>query len=330
MAGIGASQMGSAIGGFFGDDKLKQKYYNPELGALFNTEYIDALKKLRTSGEDATAQYSQALKAATPQAQEISNMDVADLGSLIRGSLNYDPVASYERIREGNLGALNAQAANLADYGSRGDKLALAARGYGGRGDGAYERILRQDRISRNIAPVIGGIFNNLGQDSSIAENNRFRNLLSYLQLMRERSGVPDRLAERALYPAEAQASLLGREIAIAGGLGQASRNNSAGFQLKKNKWKNFFEQTGSGIDEAADTAIQAAMTYYGGGMAGGMMGGGGGGGMSTGGIARGAAMSGAMGQSSPSNYWTLSPNQQNQYFNQWRWAQGIDPSLYE
>lgn len=269
---IGGEAMGSAIGGFFGGPKLKKITYDPELAAT-QTGQAAALGKLRETAGRVGQTYEDRITAAMPQALAIANQNIGTLGQLGEQYAGFDPTSTYERIRGGNIASLADQFVNLATQGERGDKLAMASLGYGGRGPGSYESILRSDRISRNIAPVLNTIFGNLGRDTAGLNQDRLSNLAATMAIMRERQGLPASTAGLALLPYQAQASMLGDEIAMGGGLAEAVGANTAGFQSKKNKWANFFEQSGRALDQAADAYI----SMYGGGMLGGMGGGGGG-----------------------------------------------------
>lgn len=269
---IGGEAMGSAIGGFFGGPKLKKIVYDDSLRDT-QTAQAYSLGKLREDAARAGQAYEDRITAALPQAMAISQENIGTLGELGKQYQGFDPTSTYERIRGGNIASLADQFVNLASRGAKEDKLALASMGYGGRGPGAYESILRSDRISRNIAPVLNTIYSNLGRDTAGLNQDRLANLAATLSILRERQSLPASTAGLALLPYQARASMLGDEIGMGGGLAEAIEGNTAGFQSKKNKWANFFEQSGRALDQAADAYI----SMYGGGMMGGMGGGGGG-----------------------------------------------------
>lgn len=266
---VGGEAMGNALSGFFGADKLKRIVYDDSLRDT-QTGQAYALGKLREDATRGGQAYEDRITAALPQAMAISQENIGTLGELGKQYQEFDPTSTYERIRGGNIASLADQFVNLASRGAKEDKLALAAMGYGGRGPGSYESILRSDRISRNIAPVLNTIYGNLGRDTAGLNQDRLANLAATLGIMRERQALPASTAGLALLPYQARASMLGDEIELGGGLAGAIEGNTAGFQSKKNKWANFFQQSGRALDQAADAYI----SMYGGGM----MGGGGGG----------------------------------------------------
>lgn len=266
---VGGEAIGSAIGGFFGGPKIKPIEYNKYLTDTISDQAI-GLRGLRKIGDTAADAYAANLAAATPQATQLNQDTIARLGSLADQYSGFDPAATYERLRGGNIASLADQFVNLATYGQEADKAALAARGYGGRGPSSYESILRADRISRNIAPVLNTIYSTLGADTTGLNNNRLANLSQVVPTLQYRSTLPDALASRALLPYQARLAMLGSEIPLSGEIAGAAKSNIAGYEQTQNKWANFFQQLGRATDQAAD----AYLSIYGGGM----MGGGGGG----------------------------------------------------
>lgn len=273
---IGGEAIGSAIGGFFGGPKIKPIEYNKYLTDTISDQAI-GLRNLRKYGDTSADAYAAALAASAPQFQQINQDTIAKLSDLAGQYAGFDPTSTYERIRGGNIASLADQFVNLASLGQEGDKVALAARGYGGRGPSSYESILRSDRISRNIAPVLNTIFGNLGSDTAGLNQNRLANLAATMGILQARHTLPDAPAARELLPYEARLSMLGREIPLSGMTAEAAKANIAGYEQTQNKWANFFQQMGRAGDQMADTYL----SLYGGGMLptgmGGMGGGGGG-----------------------------------------------------
>lgn len=281
MAGFGGEEAGKAIGGFFKDDLLKH-WTNEELHNVQEQQAL-ALGGLKAKADAAAAAYAAAVGKSTP-AIEALNLDTQGrLSGLADQFTGFDPVANYERVRGGNIASLADQFTKLASLGQEGDKTRLASLGYGGRGPSSYESILRSDRISRNIAPVLDTIYRNLGTDTAGLNNNRLQNLAATLAILKERGMLPGATDARALLPYQAEAGLFGGQVGLGGELANATGANFQGFETKKNPWKNFFEEGG----KSADRAFDAYMSIYGGGMLGGggggglggIMGGGGGGG---------------------------------------------------
>lgn len=277
---IGGEAMGSAIGGFFGGPKLKQVRYSDQLRDVLEKQ-VTSLGELGPTAADAARRYSEAVAASTPEVDRIDRETIGTLGDLARQYTTFDPAGTYERIRSGNISSLADQFVKMAALGEEGDKARLAALGYGGRGPSSYESILRSDRISRNIAPVLNTIYSTLGSDVDRLNTNRLANLGYALPVLDYRRSIPGSRDARVLLPYQAEASMLGDQVALGTDLGDAFKSNIAGFKSEKNKWANFFEQSGRALDQAADRAIDLYTGYLGGGM-GGLGGGGGGGGGGT------------------------------------------------
>lgn len=278
---VGGEAFGSAIGGFFGGPKIKAIEYNKYLNDTINDQAI-GLRGLRKIGDTAADAYAASLTGSTPEFERINADTISRLSGLADQYGTFDPTSTYERVRSGNIASLADQFVNLANYGQEGDKLALAVRGYGGRGPGSYESILRSDRISKNIAPVLNTIFGNLGIDTASLNQNRLQNLAATMGVLQARHGLPDAGAARTLLPYEARLSMLGREIPLSGQVAEATKANTAGYEQTQNKWANFFQQMGRATDQLGDFAMngaQTALSAYTGGAFGGMGGGGGGGG---------------------------------------------------
>lgn len=264
------SGLGS-ISSAFGLDKQNISPVYVDKGMQYSNDLLrQALAGLRTKNAGDQAAYESAFAAATPQANSQSASNLAAINKLLQDYTTYDPLASYERIRSGNLSALGDWAKNLASYGSSADKLAMAARGYGGRAsDGTYGSILRQDRISRNIAPVISTIFGNLGYDTATAASNRYNNLLASLGLMNAGTAAVNEPATRLLTPISARLGTFGGETGALANLIANAKANTAGYQSETSNWDRALRGLGSSLDQAGDTYMQ----LYG---LGGMSGGGG------------------------------------------------------
>lgn len=273
----------------FGGPELISHYYNDTLHDVQGQQAL-GLGNLRKFGDTSAAAYAAALAASAPQFNQINQDTISKLSDLAGRYAGFDPTSTYERIRGGNIASLADQFVNLANYGQQGDKAALAARGYGGRGPGSYESILRSDRISRNIAPVLNTIYGNLGSDTAGLNQNRLANLAATMGILQARQGLPDAAAARELLPYEARLSMLGREVPLGGQLAESTKANLSGYEQKQNKWAKFFQGVGRSMDQGFD----AFMSIYGGGALGGMGGlGGGAGGAIGGGTGVGNGVSG-------------------------------------
>lgn len=269
---------GSSIGQLIGGEpKVRRVYYSDEIKNALG-QYTQLLQDWKDRDVISLADYESAIKRIQPEAEALAREDQQRYGQLLDANLAYDPLANYERLRSGNLSALDTWGAKLSGYGSAADKAAMAARGYGGRGGGTYEQILRTDRISKNIAPVLNTIFSNLGREAAGAETGRLSNILSSQGLMQERAQVPYRSVDRLLDPVRARGQTAAGIFSNFGALGGIARNNIAGFRQEKSPWQI--------AGEAGDSVVNAALELYSGylggglgGMGGGMGGGAGGGG---------------------------------------------------
>lgn len=259
---LGAESTMGAIAAAFGLDKVKIKRYWRDQAIQQETKsLLGTLENLRASDAIDQAEYERALASIRPQAEKLAEDDVNRLTKALDEYGKIDPVGTYERIREGNLAALGQWAKTLADYGSAADKVTLAARGVGGRpSEGTYGSILRQDRVSRNIAPVVGGIFSRLGPDTGILTSQRSGALADYVNLLRERSSIPYRNVASYLLPGQQRYRTLGEQITALGGLENVSRMNYLGTKAEEGRWGRVLKGLGRGVDQLGDFALDAYM----------------------------------------------------------------------
>jgi len=220
------------LGNLFGGGRPKQIYYNSGikrnlnfLGRQFQDD--DAalraiLDRFNTSSANALARYRQAGDQAG-----------LDYDALFQANRGYDPLETYERIRTGNLAALRDFSGQLEGMGSRQDKLALAALGMGGRPDSSYATALRADRVSRNIAPVLGNIMSSLGSDTAMIGNQRAQNLSQNLGLIGLRTQAPLTGYGMELDPLNALLALRSSQTGLLGQQAGVARGNSAGWYQK-------------------------------------------------------------------------------------------------
>lgn len=255
-----------------GAPKDKQLLNNKPLQTLYTNDYIEALRDLRGTSKEAYGNYETALNAATPQAQKLSDEDIGNYTRMIGGGLDYNPAASRKDALADFMGAWGGALQQTGDVTTRGVKLAAARLGQGGT-DTLYNQLGRTNALGNLAFPAFQTAISQVNPATALEADNRFRNVLSNVQLMDKRSVIPDRLANRALMPAQASASLLGGELALARDLGAGSKENIAGWKQEKSKWEDFLGSQGEGLDQGADFALDAAKTYlsmYTGGLGGG------------------------------------------------------------
>jgi hypothetical protein len=226
------------------------------------------------------ADYAAAIQAGTPQAKGLQDEDIGTISNLIKEYGSYDPTATYERLRSGNLSSLDNQFTNLVNYGSASDKARMAALGLGGRASsGSYGKILDSVRAARNLSPVLQTIYGNLGSDTSRITGDRYQNLMATLGLINNRAGTVDRTANRSLLPIQARNAVFQDQVNNLGGINNAIGQNTAGYESVPNGVARWGQAVGA-VDKAANSALDTYLNLYSGGlMGGGGMGGGTGGG---------------------------------------------------
>lgn len=272
---------GSFLQGAFGSDAVKQQFYDKQ--ANKNQKWLGKQFQSDDSRmQDWLNDYIEANQQRIADVNRLRGKAETDYDALFSDWRGYDPTGTYERMRKGNLDALAGWAGSLEDRGRRQDDLARAAMGMGGRPDGSYERTLRADRVSRNISPVLGTIFSNLGSDFSAVDNARRSNTSGLMDLVGARTNTAFLGDGMELNPSRALMAMRGGQYDQ---LGQAVDNavaNTAGWRQVRNT----ADRIGDGLNSANDAmwsninnAVSAYSSLYGGGMLGGMGGGGGGGG---------------------------------------------------
>lgn len=263
-AGLGA------IGGLFGKPKLKQIKYSDAVDAELGNQVTNL--NAATAANNATlANYEAAIARMRPMVQGAADEDVGLLGRLNTREFNYDPISAYERLRTGNLAAFDDQLAKASTRGSVADKLAMSARGYGGRGSGAYEQILRNRTIGATGMPVLNTIFGNLGSDTTSTDLARQRTNAGILANIGARRAIPMSVLDFEGAPINVRNAATMAGITGLSSLADTAKTNTAGFKEEKNKWAAFLEGMGKSLDQAGGTALSL--------WSGGMFGGGGGGG---------------------------------------------------
>jgi hypothetical protein len=241
------------------------------LSGLFqgdNGTYQHALDAFNLANQNVTGQMA---KNAT-QAQ-------GDYNNLFQTNQNYNPLDTYNSIRSGNLGALKDFSGQIAGQGSRDDKMALAAMGMGGQPDSSYASILRSDRVSKNIAPILGNIMSSLGSDTATIGDQRNQNLANSENLINLRTNAPMIGYGLQLDPANALNSMRMNQLGQLGSAADIAKNNAAGWYTKPGI-VDYWDRGMQSLSRTAAVAQQAEGLAGGmGGMGGGMGGGGGGGG---------------------------------------------------
>jgi hypothetical protein len=279
-----ASILGSALGAFAN---------NSVAPIVYDKTSKQNLKWLGKKFQNDDAQYQNALQAfnnrnaaTTEQLKSLASQAGTDYNNLFLANQNYNPLDTYATLRSGNLAALKDWSGQLEGAGSRQDKLALAAMGLGGRPDSSYATALRADRVSRNVAPVLGQIFGSLGADTSMVGNQRAQNLGNLTNLINLRTNTPLIGYGMELDPINALMGVRGGQVGQLGDMVDVARNNTAGFQQKTDtlgQVANSLNSANDALWQNVGNALSVYSSLYGGGMLGGMGGMGGGGGIQTG-----------------------------------------------
>ncbi len=274
---MGVFNLGNVIGAF---DRGRDPIQMSKSQDVFDTirfQLFPNYKAASTANIDDIDKYAAGIAAGTPEAQRFANLDKDTIGKLIDQSVGYDPASTYNAIRDADLASLDKQFGNLVNYGSATDKANAAALGLGGRASaGSFGRIQDQVRAARNLSPILNTIYGNLGSNYSRVATDRYNNMLNTLGLMSERAGIQDRMAGRALLPAQARTENLINEIAGLKGLSDVFNQNIAGYRENVSglgRWAN----AGRAVDDSLNSALDIVLSLFGGG---GGMGGGGGGGL--------------------------------------------------
>src|SRR5262245_37465580 len=254
---IAAAALG-ALGGSAGGlsrSKIKPYYYNKDLSTSLSG-FIPLLGQDQPIYEAALGDYAAREARRAADVERLGGLAETDYNKLL-GTVTapgYDPLATYETLRAGNLGALKGFAGDIADVGRARQNLALAALGRGARGGGGaggtYEQILTQDRIARALAPQFGNIIAGLTPATQAIGAGRLANIGSAQGLIGARTGTGMLGEGLELGPIEARLGTRAGQADLYRALADAARANTAGYQEIKNWAGNLASglQTGVGI----------------------------------------------------------------------------------
>ena len=264
--------LGEIIGAF-GKTKLKQQFYNDQLGKTI-TGAASAAQSNRALNDADLARYATASQQAAGRVEGLLGQDNATLGSLIAKAGNYDPMAAYRGIGDYQTSILDRLAGSLANRGKASQNLAEARMGYGGRGGSTYTQNALIDRLSGNLAPAYASVLGNIGRDTQILSGQGIANMANTANLISQRQNAQGAPATYYLNPALARSQLQGEEAQNLGLLGQAAKGNTAGFREEADLVTKLGGAIAAGEGQIMDLAGSVLAAY-----GGGMLGGGGGGG---------------------------------------------------
>lgn len=254
-----ASNIFGGVADAISPPKLNRITYSPGLDAQINQLTLDQTANRAAQAAQA-AKYGTAANAAAASVASLTPGDQAIIQNIINSQQN--PLSTYQSVGNYNFGLLNNLSSGLADLGRAGDSRAQAALGYGGRGGSTYQSNSLLDRISKNLSPVYASTLGNIGRDASAISNNQLAQNNNTVGLLDYRAGIPGRSLSYLAAPIQLNQSLTDSQIQQLLGLGQATKQNTAGYQEKKSALGN--------IASSLDSAVDTGLAVYTGGLAGG------------------------------------------------------------
>lgn len=273
--------LGGVVDAFAGR-KLKRINNNENLQDEINRT-ISTMPDYRKHLDRYLGDYDAGMKDNIAEQRRLGKITEGEIGGLLSTLRDNDYLSDRERIREGDLAAVNSFISQMGGGGSREDKAAMARLGYAGRPSGSYATKVRQSYLTSTASPLIAQVLAGLNTGANQSSNSRRANVGQSVGLIRERNDLPDRITDRMLAPMNARISAKEAEIGALDGMADVDRKNLQGFKEEKNKWAAALME----VDKSLNSALDTYLSMYSGGMMGGgggggimgMMGGGGGGG---------------------------------------------------
>jgi len=159
-----------------------------------------------------------------------------DIAAGSRMLKEFNPMAAYERVRSGNLGALTGLTDMLSGVGRRQEAAASARLGLAGRPRSSARDILRSSGLAAGFAPVAGQIFSGLGRDTGILGRQVSEQAGGLKDMAMSRPQLYNQLLKMGLAPLEAEQLALQGEVGALGGLADAVKKNFAGMDVTKKR----------------------------------------------------------------------------------------------
>lgn len=260
---MASSIFGGVANAITGGPKLSRVSYSPALDAQLGA-LTDAQAQQRAANAGDVARIGAQASRAAGQMEALNPEDMAVLQGIINNRT--DPFQTYQNVGNYQFSLLDRLASGLAEQGRAGESRRMAALGYGGSGRSTYGSNTLLDRISRNLTPVYASTLSNIGRDATSVDAGRLNQNAQTAAMIRERAAIPGRSLPLYQLPLQTRMDVNEAEIANLLGLGDAWRNNTAGFREKQTALGNL----ASSLDSAVDTGL----SLY----TGGLFGGGGGG----------------------------------------------------
>lgn len=242
-----------------------------------------------------------------PKVESAVDLGMKDLNAGSTMLRSYNPLATYERIRGGNLASLTSLADTLSGVGRRNESALAARLGMAGRPMSSARDLIRSSGTATAFAPIANTIYGNLGNDTTGISRDTFNQVKGLQALAAARPDLYGNLYQYALAPLVAEQQALGGETDALNALAQAVAKNYAGMDVQKKMGimdypLRLSENLSGTVGNLADAA--GSVMGIAGGFMGGGMGGGGGGGMLGGLFGGGGGAGAGGGASSPNLNW--------------------------
>jgi hypothetical protein len=258
---MGLFNLGSMIGAFAGPKVTKTSYSEPLNNQIDTT--ASGLTGYRNAQAGDLAKYSADIGTAKSSIDKMQAGDINSLTPSLTRMSTADPFAQYKQIGDYKTGLFDKFASGLADQGRLSENLLNSKLGYGGKPGSSFTNQELLDRISKNLAPGYLSLVNGIGNDYSTLVSGDTQNLSNLTGLLDYKAGIPLRTPGLDLAASSARTGMLNDEINAEQNLGTASKNNTAGFQSKKNKWA----AAGDAADSSLNSAVDMALSAYTGGL---------------------------------------------------------------
>lgn len=218
----------------FGKTKYKPLSISEPLKDSINLTSGASMDRFRRRKGETLDAFGDLARRTLPRIEGAVDQGLSDVGfasSMLRG---FNPLQTYETIREGNIQALTGLSDALSGVGRREERALSARLGLAGRPQSSARDLIRSTGTATAFAPIANTIFSNLGTDvSRIGQQvGETAGGLSALAMLR-----PDlfgSLYGYAMAPLEAEAAGLGMETSALGALADAIRKNYAGMDVQQ------------------------------------------------------------------------------------------------
>lgn len=220
-----------------------------------------------------------------PKVEAAADLGLRDINAGSTMLRSYNPLATYERLRGGNLASLTGLADTLSGVGRREERTLAARLGMAGRPASSARDLIRSSGTATAFAPIANTIYGNLGNDTSGISRDVMNQVNGLQALAAARPDLYGQIYQYALAPLQAEQQALGGETDALNALAQALAKNYAGMDVQKKmgimdypvRMSENLSATVGNLADAAGSVMGIAGGFMGG-MGG--MGGGGGGGM--------------------------------------------------